>query len=410
MVYNPSDGKIIVNRMFLDKKKQSSYILNIDGETLLGEMNLEIDPNDSVYLFIQAKLKEQGVDTALEYKENLVLEYNGFTDKIPVISFGQDVNRLYGETISTQSWSGAKPYLIYDSLYIPKGQTLIIEEGVTVYCHASAKIVAEGELHCIGTRENPVWFRPDNLDTSYNEVPHQWGSIVLKNNSVQYTFEHTIIKGATNGIIAVFDNYSPAQSIVIANSKIEYAGYGGIIAHNANISAVNFLSVHNSGYGISISGNGKHSYIHSTISQESVIISKGYKYLKIQDSAISNQLDIFFGNSIVSGKKPGDVAIDFPDDSITNWNATFDHCAVAANQADYGKDYFVDCKLITDTSTLFKNDSEPEFLLGSGSVARNTGSSEVMGEYTQDYRGNERNSDGVPDAGAYEYFSDNAED
>ena len=52
----------------------------------------------------------------------------------------QDVVLLNKSVINTQTFTANKPYLVYDTVYIPKGNTLTIDPGAHLYFHNNARL------------------------------------------------------------------------------------------------------------------------------------------------------------------------------------------------------------------------------------------------------------------------------
>ncbi len=122
-----------------------------------------------------------------------------------------------------------------ESVEIPEGTSLYIEQGVTVTCAADAKVPVElvvlGNLYCLGTVENPVTF------TSDKKEPAAWGGIICGYNSGEVVLNHVDIAyaGATptessisfqnklfkteiDGGVPAFHFCNPSGKFVIANS------------------------------------------------------------------------------------------------------------------------------------------------------------------------------------------------
>lgn len=75
-----------------------------------------------------------------------------------------------------------------ESVEVPEGTSLYIEQGVTVTCSSSAKVPVElvvlGNLYCMGTAEKPVVF------TSDTKKPEDWGGIICGYNSEEVVLNH----------------------------------------------------------------------------------------------------------------------------------------------------------------------------------------------------------------------------
>ncbi len=404
-IFNRSEGRIQIDNISLQSGTETQYIVNVDGQMVGNGVQRELRPGDSLFLFVQAKLKESGTDTALLRREFLSVSYNSRTDNIPIISYGQDVYKLYGQSIGTQRWSGKKPFLIFDSLHIQAGQTLTISEGVTVFCHAGARIIADGGLVCEGTMLQPVVFKSDNWDTSYYDIPNQWGSIILRDSMAQYRFSHTRMLRGTNGLIAKFGSMNSASQIIIENSEILYMGSAGIVAENTNLICSNTVIGNCSAYALIIGGIGSYRIVHSTLAKMNAVFSESVPLLTIKHPKQPG-LSVNVANSIIVSSQ-GNTKSRYSEISITDSlgaDILFEQCIISVDAKQATDPHFVGCYVRQDTSRIFKYDSDPIFLLDSVSVARDYGLPGLMGDQTIDRLGNARNVDSAPDAGAYEYF------
>lgn len=399
-IYNRSEGIVQIDNISADQGDASQYVFNIDGKLIGQGQQVELRPGDSVYVFVQARLRASGTDTALMYREYLSVTYNSRTDHIPVISYGQDVHKLYGQSIGTQTWVGPKPYLIFDSLHIQAGQTLTIGEGVTVFCHAGARIIADGTLICNGSQLRPVVFKSDNWDTSYYDIPNQWGSIVLRDSTAQYRFSHTRMLRGTNGIIAQYSAASTGN-ITLDNVEILHMGSAGVAVQNTNLLCSNTVIGDCSAYSMLIGGAGNYRITHATLSKMNPWGYESVPALRIMHIG-ADKPSVRVANSIIAGSRTKFSEIGLPDS--LGADIVIDHCVVTAYGSLLTDTRLQNCLALKDTARLFQYDSDPNFMLDSVSVARNFGSAELMGQFVTDKLGNPRNVDLAPDAGAYEYF------
>lgn len=400
-IYNRSSGIVQIDNISADLGDSSQYVFNIDGKLIGQGQQVELRPGDSVFVFVQARLRPSGTDTALMYREYLSVTYNSRTDHIPVISYGQDVNKLYGKSIGSETWVGPKPYLIFDSLHIQAGHTLTIGEGVTVFCHAGARIIADGTLICNGTQLRPVVFKSDNWDTSYYDIPNQWGSIVLRDSTAQYRFSHTRMLRGTNGILAQF-SVASSGNITLENVEILHMGSAGVAVQNTNLQCSNTVIGDCSAYAMLIGGAGNYRITHATFSKMDPWGYESVPALRIKHVG-EQRPSVHVANSIIAGARAKFSEIGLPDS--VGADIVIDHCVLTVYSPLLTDSRLKNCLQIKDTAHLFRFDSEPNFLLDSVSVARNFGSIDLIGQYYTDKLGNLRNVDAAPDAGAYEYFN-----
>ncbi len=99
-------------------------------------------------------------------------------------------------------WAKGSVHEIKGDIIIPEGQSLTIEEGVTVLMDVTAKpeIVIKGNLYSLGTADNPVKFTvSDVYKTDANKYGKLWGGLLAASTCAELVLDHTILEygGAT---------------------------------------------------------------------------------------------------------------------------------------------------------------------------------------------------------------------
>lgn len=140
-------------------------------------------------------------------------------------------------------------------LTVPEGQSLTIEEGVTVVfddngvgaSHTPIEFIVDGSLYCKGTAENPVRLTvPESQRTTANAFRGLWGGIVATEKCPEMLIDHTIIEytggmvsqdspSGLKGIYTPGDDYDPQITTnnvngryVITNSTLRYGASDAI--------------------------------------------------------------------------------------------------------------------------------------------------------------------------------------
>lgn len=99
-------------------------------------------------------------------------------------------------------WKRGSVQLIKGDIIIPEGQSLTIEEGVTVVMDTVAKpeIIVKGNLYAEGTAAFPIKFTvEEGARTEKNKFGRLWGGILAAPSCAELLLDHTIIEyaGAT---------------------------------------------------------------------------------------------------------------------------------------------------------------------------------------------------------------------
>ena len=100
-------------------------------------------------------------------------------------------------------WEAGSTVYVDGHIVVPEGESLTIEEGVTVIFsdagvgvnHTAIEFSVDGNLYCLGTTENPVRLTVDeSLRTADNTFAGLWGGIVAGATCEEMLIDHTIIE------------------------------------------------------------------------------------------------------------------------------------------------------------------------------------------------------------------------
>lgn len=207
VVYNRSKKQINISSIKVaGLTNKGRFHLNVDGIRGDEFHNVEIRGNDSIYIFVEAYLDEMGSDEPTLLEDRLEFETNGKPQYVLLTAWGQDVVRMSGDTIASNTrLTGNKPYLIYDTVFVAPGVTLTLDAGTTLLFHDKAAMRCAGRMLANGTAEEPVTFRGDRLDrivgeTSFDIMSGQWGGIIFTPPTTGNVLKHVIMRGSRIGM------------------------------------------------------------------------------------------------------------------------------------------------------------------------------------------------------------------
>ena len=113
----------------------------MDGQSGREFNNVEIRPNDSIYVFVDACLEVQNSALPLTVEETIEFETNGKIQEVVITADGQDVDRLHGCLLYTSYHERLMAYVspdepIYEGIYLqtdtlPVESVWVLREG---YC------------------------------------------------------------------------------------------------------------------------------------------------------------------------------------------------------------------------------------------------------------------------------------
>jgi hypothetical protein len=135
------------------------------------------------------------------------------------------------------TWTSAgSPYVISDSTWVPPGDSLTIEPGVTVIIGQNLSIAVFGDIHAVGVAGNPITIKSPNSSVYWNSIYVNFQSVTdtsvfsycnLSNGSVAITLSVGNSGGADTTVTSIqncnFDNC--LKSAIYGNSQGGYCGY-----------------------------------------------------------------------------------------------------------------------------------------------------------------------------------------
>jgi hypothetical protein len=274
-VYNRHDKSIKISSIDLENGNNSQYRINVDGDDGPHHEEIEILPNDSIYIFVEVTIDPNSDLTPFVVEDRIKFSTNGNEQHVQLSSWGQNAyfHGGLGSVILSDCnavWNNDKPHVIYGVLFIDEGCDLTINAGTQVYVHAKSGIyVNGGTIHIQGSLNNEVCFQGDRLEGSFQDTPGQWGIqfdfpvssggtdqivSVLRGGIWIYKSPGSVVDYALlkNGNIGIWVDstgvdYSGSQfSVTVSNTKILNMASHGILTQNATLKAYN-MQVSNCG-------------------------------------------------------------------------------------------------------------------------------------------------------------------
>ena len=428
-VYNRSNRPLMINSIELAGGEASFFRINIDGEPVPYAAEVEIPPDDSLFIFVAVTVDPTNQNNPVVITDSIVFNTNGRLRDVKLIAYGQDVHLIDGEILRTQTWNNDKPYLVYNSMAVDTGETLTILEGTSIYFHRNSSMIVWGSLQVQGTWEKPVIFRNDRLEKFYDIIPGQWGTLYFDPISSGNRLDHAVILNSIAGIQIGYPSDYTVPDLEISNSMIMNVAFAGIYAFGADITCYNTVIVNSAGPAVALLRGGKYNFLHCTISNNgvpgasrttpSVVISNFFNNPEFNESTGSyeyvrrtgdlEQAD--FRNSIIYGSYPHEIQL--IDNASEAFNYQFDHCLMkVVVDSIEGLPAARFSSIIFNEDPRFSNDSDryhPDYSLDTLSPAKDSGAMQLLITYPyleRDISGSFRNSDTGPDLGAFERKED----
>lgn len=426
-VYNNNSRTLTIDKIRLAGSQGTIFNLNINGRKTNELENIEILPNDSLYIFVQVKLNPNNQNTPMVIQDSIVFLSGGSSQDVDLVAFGQDVHLINGEILKTQKWINDKPYLIYNSMLVDSLETLTIEPGSRLYFHKRSSMLVLGTLVVNGTLEEPVSFLGDRLEHQYDEYPGQWGSwremengsiyilggIHFLNGSKNNIIRHTIIKNAIKGIQVDTLAGISRPTLTISDTRIENMSVAGIYAQSTTILASNCLIANCGSWCVALTLGGSYEFYHCTLSNNFGVGNRTEPTLMLNNFFIlGNKAYVYhlynalFANCIITGSRPMEIEFINTIDKVPvpgQFNYVFDHCLVAVdtmNTSDATK--WID--VVKNLNPRFDSLAYTfrDYRLDTLSPAKDLANPVFSKLFPLDLMGLSRLSDAGPDIGAYE--------
>ena len=228
MVYNRHDKIVNISSIRM-RSDASVFRLNVDGLSGSQFNNIEIRPNDSIYVFVSTNLPPNGNFTPLEVLDAVEFVTNGVKKEVVISAEGTDVERLHATVIDSDTrWEADRPRQVFDSLVVAPGVTLSIASGAKIYFHDGASMTVHGSLVTEGQPGQPVEFMGDRTgnvvtDISFDIMSRQWDGIYFSSSSRNSRMAYTEVRNTWNGLTVDSTGIYSEPVLTLANCRLRNA-------------------------------------------------------------------------------------------------------------------------------------------------------------------------------------------
>ena len=411
-VVNPTNSTLVISSIKLAGGNKSGFRLNVNGEVANDVYDIEIPPKDSIFIFVEVTLGENGGNIPMVAEDSIVFSVDGIVQDVNLIAWGQDFKRINSKVIETSTWTNEKPYLIYNYAYVDSGAVLTIEPGTIIYFHDGAGLYVKGALDVEGTNDEPVVFQGDRLESMYRDLPDQWSGIILFSGSHDNRFEHAVIKNANIGLQVGTIEHEGFASVELADTRIENMSWAGIWAMKSKILASNCVISNVRYYNTALLLGGDYQFYHSTFANyynalstgirttETLIVSNYLVDSKSDMRYVGNMTRATFGNCIVTGNRDNELLVKM--DKKGEANYLFDNCLLQLADTvniDNNPHYL---GILRNADPRFIDPYKGNFQLDTLSAVKDIGKLSYAKLFPKDFLGESRLDDAGPDLGAFE--------
>lgn len=304
-IINENNQKLRLSNVKLMGGAASAYKMNIDGAATTEVNNLDIDANDSIYVFVSVTINPNAANLAFIVSDSILINYNGNNRYVQLQAYGQNANFLSNRVLTGNVlWTNNLPYVILGSIRIDTTATLTIQPGCKIYSHADAPFIVDGTLTVNGTKADNVVFTGDRLDEGYKDLPASWPGIYFRGNSKNNILTYAIVKNAYQAIVTEKPSINANPKLILQQCIVDNAFDAGILAVNSSLQADNSL-ISNCGNNIMLTYGGIYNFTHCTIAAYSTnyIVHKNpalniNNFSNQNGSTVTANLNAVFRNNI----------------------------------------------------------------------------------------------------------------
>ena len=307
-IINENNQKLRLSKVKLMGGTVSSFKMNVDGMATTEASNLDIEANDSIYVFVSVTINPNATNLPFIVSDSILINYNGNSRYIQLQAFGQNANFLRNRVITGNiTWTNNLPYVILGSIRIDTTASLTIQPGCRIYSHADAPFIVDGTLIVNGTKTDNVIFTGDRLDDPYKDLPASWPGIYFRGNSKDNVMTFAVVKNAYQAIVTEKPSINANPKLLLHQCIVDNAYDVGIFCVNSSLLADNSL-VSNCGNNVVLSYGGNYNFTHCTVATFSTnyILHKN-PVLNVSNFAFQNgvtvtsDLNAVFRNNIFWG-------------------------------------------------------------------------------------------------------------
>ena len=443
-VYNRGNRSITIPKIALENGTSSNYRLNVDGIAGKEFNDIDILAKDSIFVFIETTINANNITNPL-YTDRILFDNGSNQQDVNLITLVQDANFIYpgknpitmkidSLTIDGQAttikgrfltnteltFTNSKPTVIYGYAAVPSNKTLTIEAGAKIYFHNNSGLIIDDKatLKVNGTLNEKVVFEGDRLESSFSEIPGQWGTIWMRAGSKDNEIYHAQIKNGIIGILVDSIGSTSTPTLKLQNLEIYNHSNFGILARGTNIEGSNLVigSAGEASFAGTIGGT--YNFTHSTFANfwnngirqlPTVLINNFFTYVDTNGQEIIETRDLHaanFTNCIFDGNNNIEFILDkIEGGGVFNYN--INNCMIQFNdtsnsfddntELDFTSSYYQD--IILNGNVHFRNSQNEDFIIGQDSDAINKAETSL---FNLDILGVERTSN--PDIGAYQHI------
>lgn len=440
-VFNDSEDPISISRVFMENSS-TAFRLNVNGIAANQVENVQIEPEDSIYVFIEVSADSAlgGCGSGDSYlcEDRIVFaDSKGLTDHVTLVTEVRDAifhfpNKFiagggtvipYSRISGNETWTPGRPHVVYGYVVVDSGATLNIMPGTNVHFHANSGMwvfnnatlnIAQGAQPGVG---DSVTFQGDRLEPAFENLPGQWGGPLgglFVDGGARVKINNAVIKNANNALRT--DSALNSEQLEITNSYILNSSRTALLGGYGNVTARNVVLA-NSGLFLFYGLGGNYDFRHctfanywrgSTRSDPAVLLTNFFEFRDENGDVQRLVRDVesaYFGNCIIDGNARQEFATAKDEAGLLNFSLNSALLKVENDPEDRGFDLGDGSKfqnILVNQLPEFVNPNGNNYRLDTTSQVIDAGNIQDGLILPVDIVGNNRNFNGRPDLGAFE--------
>jgi hypothetical protein len=284
--------------------------MNVDGTPGSSFSNVEIEGNDSMYVFVSVNINPNSDLLPFLIRDSVKIQANGSTSFKQLEAWGQNARYIRNQKLTTtQTWTNELPYVILGGVLIDTNVTLTIQPGTRIHLNADAPMIIDGTLIVNGSKADSVVFQGNRLDEPYRNFPGSWPGLYFRGSSKNNQLTYAVIKNAYQGVITEQPSGNSSPKVTLTNCIIDNIFDIGVMGINSSIKADNCL-ITNCGNNIVLIYGGTYQFNHCTVVSfsNSFVTHKNpavlaTNFVKQNNQVFTAPLSASFTNSIIWGSE-----------------------------------------------------------------------------------------------------------
>ena len=425
-VHNKGNQKLRISSIRLAGGESSFYRMNVDGFPAYEVFDVEIEPEDSMYIFCRVTIDPTDERNPFVITDSIVFETNGNIQDVDLVAWGQNANYILADTYiagyprykiiahenEITRWTADRPYVIYGFAVVDSTGRLEIERGAKIHFHNNSGlwIYKGGSIKAKGTVDDPIIFQGDRLEDFYKDLAGQWDRIWINEGSINNEIDYAIIRNGFIGLQLETLQEQMGNQLILSNTRIENMTGYGILTRFYNMTAYNNVVVNCGQYLAAFTWGGIYdvrqctfaNYWSSSVRVTPAIVLNNYA-TDIDNVVYPFEFQGYFGNNVFDGRNDDELLL--LGDAGAPFNYQFDHCFLKTLLDVSDQNLYPDCLVNEDSLYIdyLEDNYQPDTLSPLIDAGTGTVITESFFDLGRDIIESAREKE-LPDIGAYEFI------